>query len=207
LSGTGAGNYVLVQPIGLVASITPATLTYDAAPASRTAGQPPTGLGGSLSGFVAGESQPNDTAGTLAWTTPANAGSGAGQYAIDGGGLTAENYVFVEAAGNAAALTLTPAAVSPHVPAPALPRDAVSAIAALQAMMQVSGAGPPELLDQPAALVAAQFADGGIPGAKGADADSRASAWGVGPLEDTKRRIGTTLGSLRIVNGGVRLPK
>ncbi len=197
LSGAGAGNYVLVQPTGLVASITPATLTYEATPASRTVGHLPTGLGGSLSGFVAGESQSNDTAGTLAWTTPANAGSGAGHYAIDGGGLTATNYVFVEAPGNAAALTLAPAAVPPPPvsAAPALPPGALSAIAALQAMVQVSGAGPPESFDEPPTLLAAE------------GADSLASTWHVDPLDDTSRRIGTTPGSIRIVNGGVRLPQ
>jgi len=34
LGGAGAGNYVLIQPSGIVADITPATLTYLAAPRS-----------------------------------------------------------------------------------------------------------------------------------------------------------------------------
>jgi hypothetical protein len=163
LSGVGAGNYVLVQPTGLSANITPATLIYEATPAGRTAGQSLTGFSGALSGFVAGETQVNATTGTLAWTTPANAGSRAGQYAINGSGLTASNYVFIEAPGNAAALTLAPA---PPSGVQALPPGAQSAIAGLQAAM----------LDEY-------------------------------PVAGTARTIGTTSASLRVVNGGVRLPQ
>jgi hypothetical protein len=218
LSGAGAGNYVLVQPTGLVASITPATLTYDATPASRTAGQSPTGLGGSLSGFVANETQSVDTAGTLAWTTPANAGSRPGQYAIDGGGLTAANYVFVQASSNATALTLQPAMVPPPPPvAPVtsgpLPLGALSAIAELQAMMLPPES--PEVLDQPAILIAARGADGGSLGVSGTanvdivdrTRDSNQPSWGEYPVADTKRLIGTSGVSLQIVGGGVRLPE
>jgi hypothetical protein len=187
LSGKGAGNYVLVQPTGMTANITPATLTYEASTASRTAGRSLTGFSGSLSGFVAGETQSNDTAGTLVWTTPAITGSSAGRYAIDGGGLTAANYVFLEAPGNATALTLTPA------PGLLLPRDAGSVIAGLQQT------GPD--------------ADGGIPGAlAGAVIVSRR---GTGDLtasfshedqpSDTERTIGISGVSLHVVDGGVRL--
>jgi hypothetical protein len=205
LSGAGAGNYVLVQPTGLIANITPATLIYEATPASRTAGQSLTGFSGSLSGFVAGETQVNDTIGTLTWTTPANAGSRAGLYAIEGSGLTASNYVFVDAHGNAAALTLAPGA--------ALPPGARSAIAGLQAAVLSPAAAQSETLDQPS--TAAQGADGGIPGAlasasidsTGSAGDPTVSSWDEYPVADTARMTGTTSASLRIVNGGVRLPK
>jgi hypothetical protein len=42
----------------------------------------------------------------LAWTTTANAASQSGRYNITGSGLSATNYVFTQAAGNATALTL-----------------------------------------------------------------------------------------------------
>ena len=219
LSGAGAGNYVLVQPTGLIANITPATLIYEATPASRTAGQSLTGFSGSLSGFVAGETQVNDTIGTLAWTTPANAASRAGRYAIEGSGLTAANYVFVEAPGNAAALTLQPAAVPvPPVPStPSLPVAALSAIAGLQAAVLTSSATEPsDSLDQSVTLSAAPDADGGIPGALasagidsidsiGSTGDLTASSWDEHPVADTQQKIGTAAGFLHIVNGGVRL--
>jgi hypothetical protein len=186
LSGAGAGNYVLVQPTGLIANITPATLIYEATPASRTAGQSLAGFSGSLSGFVAGETQVNDTIGTLAWTTPATAGSRTGLYAIEGSGLTASNYVFVEARGNAAALTLGPA--------PALPPGARSAIAGLQTAVLFP--------------VAAQsaLASTSIDSTDSAG-DPTVSSWDEYPVADTARMIGPTSASLRIVNGGVRLPK
>jgi hypothetical protein len=221
----------LVQPSGLLANITPATLTYAATPAARTAGQSLAGLSGSLSGFVAGETESNDTTGAIAWTTPANASSRAGQYAIDGGGLTAANYDFVEAPGNATSLTLRPAAVPPTptppaapappappvvIPsAPTLPPGALSAIADLQATILVSPAEFPDSLDQPMTLIAAQSFDvsalsaGGSAGANGLGSNgySNASSWGVHPVEDAQRMIGNTGVSLRILGGGVRLPQ
>jgi filamentous hemagglutinin family protein len=113
LVGAGAGNYVLAEPTDMTANITPATLTYTAATASFTAGQTPLGLSGALTGFVAGETQLTATTGSLAWITTAGAASAPGRYAIDGGGLTATNYVFVDAAANATALTLLTATEAP----------------------------------------------------------------------------------------------
>ncbi|WP_144007120.1 caspase family protein, partial [Pelomonas sp. KK5] len=70
-------------------------------------------LSGSVTGFVGGETQANATSGTLAFVTPATTASPAGSYAINGQGLTAQNYVFVQAAGNATALTLNTPTVTP----------------------------------------------------------------------------------------------
>ncbi len=110
------GNYVFVQAAGNAAAltITPATLTYTANPASRLYGAPDPAFGGTVTGFVNGEDQSSATTGTLAFTTPAIAKSNIGSYPIDGSGLTANNgnYVFVQAAGNATALTITPAALT-----------------------------------------------------------------------------------------------
>jgi len=229
LTGGGAGNYVLVQPSGLNANITPATLSYEATPATRTAGQSLAGLSGSLSGFVAGETPANATVGTLAWTTPADAGSRAGQYAIDGGGLTADNYLFVEAPGNATALTLQPAAAPPvPIPPPAplppppaplppvtstptLPSGGSSAIAAMQATLQMPPAESPDALAAPVTLIAAQdVASLGASGDIGFDSiggggDPEGSSGSQPPVADIRRMIGTT--PLRIVSGGVRLPQ
>ena len=58
-----------------------------------------------------GETQGSATTGSLAFVTPATSASPAGTYAIDGSGLTATNYTFTQAAGNATALTLN--AVAP----------------------------------------------------------------------------------------------
>jgi hypothetical protein len=226
LSGAGADNYVLVQPTGLLANITPATLTYNATPTTRTAGQTPTGLNGSLSGFVAADTQANDTIGTPAWTTTAGAGSLDGQYPIDGDGLTAANYVFIQATGNAGALTLQPAAAPPPIPVPppvatvpALPPAALSAIAQLQATGLASFADARrEALTVPLTLAAPPGAagDGGtgaVDSGGSADGESMASASGQDtvtsderPIIETHRTIDLMGASLRVVNGGVRLP-
>jgi len=108
IAGSAATNYTLIQPNGLHADITPATLTYAASPTTIPYGTMPNGLGGVVTGFVAGESQATATTGTLSFTTTATASSEPGQYPIAGSGLGANNgnYVFVQAAGNLTALTI-----------------------------------------------------------------------------------------------------
>ncbi len=139
LSGTAAGNYVLAaQPSGLTADITPATLTYIASPSRTLSGKAPTGLSGTVTGFVSGETLANATTGTLSWTTSAIATSPAGSYAIDGSGLSATNYVFAQAAGNANALTVTAAGSTP-----------IPAVAAIEStVLQSSGSPSAPRVDQ-----------------------------------------------------------
>ena len=102
-----SGDYVLA-PLKLSASITPATLTYTANPAQRAFGGLNPVFSGTVSGFVAGETEASATTGTLAFTSPATPDSAIGNFAINGGGLTADfgNYQFVQAPGNATALTI-----------------------------------------------------------------------------------------------------
>ncbi|RDU99588.1 YDG domain-containing protein [Trinickia dinghuensis] len=109
LSGTDANDYLIALPT-LSANITPATLTYTATPTSSVAGKSLPNSTGTVTGFAAGDTQANATTGALAWTANATTSSAPGSYAIDGGGLTASNYVFTQAAGNATALTITAAA-------------------------------------------------------------------------------------------------
>ncbi len=118
LSGGGASNYTLTQPAGLTANITPATLIYGALPDSTSSGRLVSGLSGTVSGFVTGDTLANSTSGAPAWTTNATALSPPGSYAIDGSGLTSGNYVFAQAASNATALTVIPA---PPPPPPTVP--------------------------------------------------------------------------------------
>jgi hypothetical protein len=229
MGGADAGDYALNSTSATTsANITPATLTYNASPATITAGQTPSGLSGTVSGFVAADSQANDTSGTLLWTTPAGASSHAGQYAIDGGGLTATNYMFVEAPGNVAALTLQPAAapVPPSVPVPpsepapppvahipTLPQGALSAIAQLEATLPASLADTQsETISEPLTLTAAQNTGGGalgtaVIGGEVIGGEVAALNLNEGTVLDTRRTIGSMGASLRIVNGGVRLPQ
>ena len=104
--GGVASNYTLPTSVTASGTINKAALTYTASKASSNTGNTPTGLGGAVSGFVNNESQSSATTGTLAWTTPANSASGAGSYAINGSGLSADNYSFRQAVESSTALTL-----------------------------------------------------------------------------------------------------
>lgn len=109
LSGADAANYALLNAAGSTTGrILPATLTYAATRVTAVAGSPLL-LGGTVEGFVTGQTLATATTGSLLWATPATLASPAGRYAIEGSGLSARNYVFVQAPGNADALTLTPA--------------------------------------------------------------------------------------------------
>jgi hypothetical protein len=104
LGGADAANYTLVGGTAS-ASITPATLTYVAAVTQGTAGSLPL-LGGSVTGFLGSDTLASATSGVLGWQTSATALSPAGSYAVQGFGLSASNYQFAQAAGNASALRL-----------------------------------------------------------------------------------------------------
>ncbi|MCH7345376.1 filamentous hemagglutinin N-terminal domain-containing protein, partial [Pelomonas sp. CA6] len=110
------GNYVFAQAAGNASalSITPATLTLAANSASRLYGAANPGFSGTVTGFVNGDTQASATTGTLTFSSPATTASNVGSYAINGSGLTANNgnYVFAQAAGNASALSVTPATLT-----------------------------------------------------------------------------------------------
>ncbi len=108
-SGAAAGlasNYVLTQPTLSNVTIAPAPLLYTAAPEAIPGGLTRFPLSGIVTGFVPGDDLSNSTTGTLSWTTNATSSSPVGHYAIDGNGLSAVNYVFSQAPGNATALTI-----------------------------------------------------------------------------------------------------
>jgi filamentous hemagglutinin family protein len=116
INGSGLtpnSNYTLQQAAGNATALTinPAVLTYIANAASRAYGAPDPAFSGTVTGFLNGETQASATTGTLSFTTPATSGSSVGSYAINGSGLTANNgnYTFQQAAGNATALSVTPA--------------------------------------------------------------------------------------------------
>ncbi|MFO1330023.1 MAG: YDG domain-containing protein [Rubrivivax sp.] len=126
LTGADAGNYTLAQPsVRTRGSITPATLRLVADPATSTVGYPLPLLTGAVAGFVGADSQASATSGTLRFDTTATTQSPAGTYAVVGSGLSARNYVFTQAPGNATALSLVPLSTSkigePTSTAPGVP--------------------------------------------------------------------------------------
>jgi hypothetical protein len=106
-SGIDAGNYALNSATATTtANVTPAMLTATANPATEAGGKTPP-LSGAISGFALGDTLANATTGTLAWSTDAPVNPAVGVYAIDGTGITAPNYILMQAAGNADALRVT----------------------------------------------------------------------------------------------------
>ncbi len=99
--------YTLVPDTnGVNYSVTPAVLTYNATSASRYYGDANPALGGTITGFKLTDNS-SSLGGSISWATLADGASNVGSYAITGGGFTSGNYTFVQAAGNATALSVT----------------------------------------------------------------------------------------------------
>ena len=89
-----------------------------------------------VTGFVADETLASATQGQLRFQTTANGSSASGRYAVIGSGLSAlfDNYVFVQAPGNAESLTITAALpvidqfLPKTAPVPNFPDNAVPAL-------------------------------------------------------------------------------
>lgn len=121
-SGLSARNYRLEQAPENATSltVTPATLTYVANPATREYGVDNPSFGGAVAGFRLEETLANATRGTLVFSSTATAGSPVGGYAINGSGLSATNYNFVQSPQNATALTIIKAPPLTYVADPTL---------------------------------------------------------------------------------------
>jgi|GEM_PF-6392521 len=105
--GTDAGNYTYNTSALATANIAMGKLSYVAATTSKVYGDANPSLSGTITGFVGTDTQTTATSGTLNFSTMANNTSGIGTYAINGSGLTAQNYTFDQAGGNVTALTIT----------------------------------------------------------------------------------------------------
>ena len=109
LAGADAGNYSF-SPNSLsrstTADITPATLRYVADAKTVLAGEVLPTLSGGVQGLVGADTLASATVGALRFQTDATTNGEPGRYAINGDGLSAQNYVFTQAASNAVALTL-----------------------------------------------------------------------------------------------------
>ncbi|EHR72054.1 filamentous hemagglutinin family N-terminal domain protein [Burkholderiales bacterium JOSHI_001] len=110
LAGSDSVNYALggVAQVEGKASITPATLTYVAAPVSFILGQP-LQLTGSVTGLVGSDTLASALSGTATWTVDGDLNL-PGTKGVIGAGLAAQagNYVFTQSQGNGAALELKP---------------------------------------------------------------------------------------------------
>ena len=100
LTGSSASNYTFIQPIGLTANITPATLTVSADNKSKAYGLPNPPLTVSYSGFANGDGI-NVVTGAPSLSTDATTNSPPGAYTItvSAGTLSATNYIFASVNG------------------------------------------------------------------------------------------------------------
>ncbi|AXA90511.1 YDG domain-containing protein [Massilia sp. YMA4] len=124
---TGASNVVTATAVGNSGAITPATLFYTAAPALREPGVPIEGLTGTVTGFKGADTLASATSGVLVWRSSAPTPAQPGVYPIIGAGLSALNYVLVQAPGNDAALEVTVG----NAPASAPQQAQVGSVAAI----------------------------------------------------------------------------
>ncbi|RUL69271.1 YDG domain-containing protein [Dyella choica] len=183
-SGLTSNNYAIAYNSGML-TIMPATLTYVATPVQVFAGQTIPTLTGTVTGFQGSDTLANATSGTLTFTTPATAQSPAGEYAIAGHGLAANdgNYTFVQAAGNALAFNVV-----------------VNSEVALPGVAYVQ-----QLLGKPAPIGTA-LAPGSLLVSTMAASDESAPA--TVPLRSAISAATSDLYApdIRVVGGGVRLP-
>ncbi|MEE1943970.1 MBG domain-containing protein [Pedobacter sp. KR3-3] len=98
-------------------TINKATLTYNATASSKAFGAVNPAFTGTVTGFKYGESQGTATTGTLTFGSTATTLSPAGSYPITGSGLSAANYLLVQAAGNSSAFTINKKAITVTVDA------------------------------------------------------------------------------------------
>jgi len=99
-------NRVDATAVGNGGAITPATLVYHARPGVVVGALDVGDLGGTVTGFKGNDTLANATSGTLQWHTTATPASMPGAHPIFGSGLSAANYVLVQAPGNAGALAI-----------------------------------------------------------------------------------------------------
>ncbi|MCR5865502.1 YDG domain-containing protein [Aquincola sp. J276] len=139
-------NYSVPGSLTTTAEIGLRTLTYLADPVTAAAGSVLPAFTGQVSGFIEGENLGNATSGTLQFSSPAGSTSPAGRYAIEGGGLSARNYRFTQAEGNALALTLVaPPVVPPVVPPAEPPAPPPPSAPPVEATTPLQQAAPQEL--------------------------------------------------------------
>ena len=112
-----AANYAFTQFVDGRVTVTPATLTIVAQAATRTYGAAEPTFAGSVTGLRNGDALSAAVTGTLAFSTNATLSSNVGTYGLTGSGLglVGANYVLAQAAGNATALSVTPAALTVNV--------------------------------------------------------------------------------------------
>ncbi|MGF7040599.1 cadherin-like beta sandwich domain-containing protein [Mucilaginibacter lappiensis] len=108
LSGVTAANYNITAAAAnnTALTITKNTLSYVATPASRAFNTANPSVTGTVTGFLNGDTQASATTGTLSFSTAATLSTPVGTYAINGSGLSSDNYTIGQDASNASAFSI-----------------------------------------------------------------------------------------------------
>jgi hypothetical protein len=161
-------NYTIAYT-GSNLTITPAVLTYVANSSVSAFGSSLPSYSGIVTGFVNGDTLTSATTGVLTWIARATQGSQPGTYSINGSGLTAvhNDYSFVQAAGNAAALLIEAAIAPPFITQLPVSAGSLATLGSIQpsGLFQSNGetGGAPVFLMGPAMLWSTEGNLGGTP--------------------------------------------
>jgi hypothetical protein len=173
-------NYKLPSTIsGPIGEITPRTLTYMANPFERPANTGNPVFTGSVMGFAGEDSLPSATMGSLSFTTDATTASPVGQYAVNGSGLSAVNYVFQQASSNANALTVR--AALPNVTQVVAQNVVSSTVASVASSVTVVSVPAPTIVSAPVAKTVSPATPAPAPAAKTASPAAPAPAAKAAP--------------------------
>jgi hypothetical protein len=196
ITGTDAGNYTFGGVTTPTANymVSQAQLTYVASPVSVISGHPIPALSGTVAGVATGDSP---YTGTPAWVTMATASSAPGHYAVTGSGLTVvdSNYLtnILQNVGNATALTIQPNSL------PLVVQNLVSSLEGVEPAIFMSSYN----------LIIVQNGELGQEGsyspANNGYQDMSFIFWQGHGGTGMNGNIGAP-GTLRILDGGVRLP-
>jgi hypothetical protein len=206
LGGASAGDYSLTEPTGLTGTITPASLTVIGTVVGSKIYNGSTSaplLDGSLSGVIRGDTVTLIQAGNFA---SAGVGSGIAVIAADTlAGPSALDYSIIEPSG----LTGT---ISPAASSNAAGTSSSLLLAAYYASAQIDAnsfaprwGATPQVIDASSSIDVVETASEPASTDAGVDQDSTSSSTGGGVVINVAMKIGA-IGTLRVENGGLRLP-
>jgi filamentous hemagglutinin family protein len=215
LGGASDGDYVLVEPVGLTGSITPASLTVIGTVVGNKVYNGNSSaplLDGSLSGVVPGDSVSLIQAGNFA---SASVGSGIAVTAADSlGGPSALDYSIIQPSGLHGTISPATTGNTPGTPGGSgtSGESGSPLLAAYYASAQVDAnfvapqwGATPQVVDASPSIDVVETASEPTSTDAGDDQTSSSSSTAGGVVINVAMKIGAT-GTLKIVSGGLRLP-
>ena len=206
LSGADAGNYTVVQPTGLTASITPAQLVVSGIAARDKTFDGTTAATVSAANAVLAGKVGSDAVTVSSTGVFADAAAGAAKtvnLTNTYGGADAGNYRIVDQATALASIAVQAPAVTPAVAS--VVHDAVAQVQS--AIQPPQASAQPQALGLSSTVVVLTGTDGSSrPDGSGSGSDNGADGKTRKPTIETSLGAGVRAPTLKIQNGGVQLP-